>query len=180
MWPYYSDYLLFCFFFFKKAFQGEMSELFCTVSVNDVPDPSISGLDTSERIASIYTHLQAFFPHFKRVYEQQTDLQLPMSQLLTEITTVSTRSRDLAVLINFFYQSLFPNLPVPEPAGGPTTLPPPQNVFQQKVYGCAVLKTYKEFLSNVFRELRVLKSQVCGRRTQINPRLLRGMTKGWP
>lgn len=153
-----------------------MSELICKVSVNDVPDPNISGLEPSERIVSIYTHLQAFFPHFKRVYEQQTDLQSPTSPLLTELTGVSARSRNLAASINSFYQSLFPNLPVPEPAGGPTTLPPPQNVFQQKVYGCVVLKTYKEFLSNVSRELRTLKSKVCRRRIQINTFFF----WGWP
>ncbi|XP_034458491.1 IL-6 subfamily cytokine M17 isoform X2 [Hippoglossus hippoglossus] len=151
-----------------KAAQGEMSELFCKVSVNNVPDPNISGLEPSERIASIYTHLQTFMAHFKRVYEQQTDLQLPSSPLLAELTGVSGRSRGLAALINGFYQSLFPNLPMPEPAGGPTTLPPPQNVFQQKVYGCVVLKTYKEFLSNVSRELRTLKGKVCRRRIEMN------------
>ncbi|XP_026153506.1 IL-6 subfamily cytokine M17 [Mastacembelus armatus] len=151
-----------------KVSQGEMSELFCKVSVNNVPDPNISGLDPSERIVSIYTHLQAFVPHFKRVYEQQTDLQSPKSPLLTQLTSVSARSRNLAALINAFYQSVFPNLPIPEPAGGATTLPPPQNVFQQKVYGCVVLKTYKEFLSNVSNELRTLKFKVCRRRMQLN------------
>ncbi|KAM9338427.1 IL-6 subfamily cytokine M17 [Symphorus nematophorus] len=151
-----------------KASQGEMAELFCKVSVSDIPDPNISGLEPSERIASISTHLQAFFPHFKRVYEQQTDLQSPTSPLLAELIVVSTRSKSLVALINSFYQSLFPNLPVPEPAGGPTTLPPPQNVFQQKVYGCVVLKTYKELLLNVSRELRTLKNKVCRRRIQIN------------
>ncbi|XP_060934955.1 IL-6 subfamily cytokine M17 isoform X2 [Limanda limanda] len=155
------------------AAQGEMSELFCKVSVNNVPDPNISGLEPSERIASIYTHLQSFMAHFKRVYEQQTDLQLPTSPLLGELTVVSARSRGLANLINSFYQSLFPNLPMPEPAGGPTMLPPPQNVFQQKVYGCAVLKNYKEFLSNVSRELRTLKGKVCRRRIESNTFLLR-------
>lgn len=140
-----------------------MGELFCQVTVSDVPDPNISGLEPSERIASISTHLQSFFPHFKRVYEQQTDLQAPTSPLLTQLNTISLRSKGLAALVNSFYQSLFPNLPVPEPAGGPTTLPPPQNIFQQKVYGCVVLKTYKEFLSNVSRELRTLKHKVCRR-----------------
>ncbi|XP_030598986.1 IL-6 subfamily cytokine M17 [Archocentrus centrarchus] len=147
-----------------KATQGEMSELFCKVSVNNIPDPNISGLEPPEKIASIYTHLQAFFPHFKRVYEQQIDLQSPQSPLLKDLTRLSIRSKSLAGLINKFYQRLFPNLPVPEPAGGPTTLPPAQNVFQQKVYGCVVLKTYKEFMSNVSKELRNLKSKVCRKR----------------
>ncbi|XP_030005704.1 IL-6 subfamily cytokine M17 [Sphaeramia orbicularis] len=151
-----------------KLSQGDMSELLCKVSVNNIPDPNISGLESSERIVSIYTHLQEFFPHFRRVYEQQTDLQLPSSPLLTDLETIDTRSRWLAVHIKDFYQSLFPNLPLPEPAGGATSLPPPQNVFQQKVYGCAVLKTFKEFLSNVSKELRTLKNSVCRRRVQTN------------
>ncbi|XP_071401639.1 IL-6 subfamily cytokine M17 [Centroberyx affinis] len=151
-----------------KATQGDMSELFCKTSINNVPDPNISGLDPSERIASIYTHVQAFFPHLKRVYEQQTDLQLPTTMLLTELTRVSNRSSSLAALVNCIYQSLFPNLPVPEPAREPTSLPPSQNTFQQKVYGCVVLKRFKEFLSNVARELRTLKTQVCKKRTQVN------------
>ena len=53
-------------------------------------------------------------------------------------------------------------MPVPEP--GPTAPPPPMNVFQQKVYGCVLLKTYRDFLSNVARELKALRS-VCRRRT---------------
>ncbi|XP_029941040.1 IL-6 subfamily cytokine M17 [Salarias fasciatus] len=151
-----------------KASQGEMSELLCKVSISNIPDPTISGLEPSERILSIYTQLQAFFPHFRRVYEQQTDLQLPTSPLLSELTGVRARSRDLAAVVNNFYQRFFPNLPVPEPAGGPTTLPPSQNVFQQKVYGCVVLKTYREFLSNVSRELKNLKSKVCRKKQRRN------------
>ncbi|KAK2819144.1 hypothetical protein Q5P01_024705 [Channa striata] len=144
-----------------KASQGEILELPCTMSGSNIPDPNISGLEPSERIVSIYEHLQAFFPHFKRVYEQQTDLQLPTSPLLTELNTVHSRSRSLANLVNIIYQSTFPNRPMPEPAGGPTTLPPPQNIFQQKVYGCAVLRTYKEFLSNVSPELKDLRRKIC-------------------
>lgn len=164
----------------QMASQGDLTEIPCTVSGNNIPDPSISGLEPSERIENIYTHLQDFFPHFKRVYEQQTDLQLPTSALLNELSRVRISSRNLAVLVYNFYQHLFPNLPGPEPAGGPTTLPPPQNIFQQKVYGCAVLKTFKEFLSNVSQELRTVKSQVCKRKSlKRNTHFLR-TTQGWP
>ncbi|XP_054469053.1 IL-6 subfamily cytokine M17 [Anoplopoma fimbria] len=142
-----------------KASQGELPDFFCKGPVNDVPDPNISGLEPSEKLLSVYTHLQDFFPHLKRVYEQQTDLQSPDSPLLIVFPRLRANSRNLATLINNSYQSLFPNLPVPEPAGGPTTLPPPQNVFQQKIYGCVVLKTYKQLLSNVSRELRTLKNK---------------------
>ncbi|XP_034048531.1 uncharacterized protein LOC117529780 [Thalassophryne amazonica] len=151
-----------------KESQGEMSELFCKVPVSGVPDPNISGLESSERIMSIYTQLQGYFPHLKRVHEQQTDLQPSSSPLLDMMTTVSDRSRTLAALISNLYQSLFPNLPVPESAGGLTPLPPSQNIFQQKVYGCVLLKSFKEFLSNVSRELRTVRSQVCRRSPEMN------------
>ncbi|XP_068609299.1 IL-6 subfamily cytokine M17 [Brachionichthys hirsutus] len=149
-----------------KASQGEMPEFFCKVPVSDIPDSQISGLQPAEKLASIWTHLQAFFPHLKWVYEQQTDLHLPTSPLLRDLTNVRVRSEWLVPIINSLHQSLFPNLSLPEPAVGATTLPPPQNVFQQKIYGCVVLKTYKEFLSNVSRELRNLKN-VCNGRTEM-------------
>ncbi|KAM9306345.1 IL-6 subfamily cytokine M17 [Pholidichthys leucotaenia] len=150
-----------------KSSQGEMSEPFCKVPVSNVPNPNISGLDPSERMASIYARLRAFLPHFRRVYEQQTDLQPPTSPLLSKLTAVSAHSGNLASLVKDLYQERFPNLPAPEPEGGPTALPPAQNVFQQKVYGCVVLKSYKEFLSNVCRELRTLKGSECHSRVRM-------------
>lgn len=147
----------------QKMSQGDISGFFCKVSLSNIPDPNISNLEQSEKMASIYTHLRAFFPHFRRVYEQQSDLQPPTNTLLGLLDTVSDRSRTLARAISSLYQDLYPNQPglELEPAGHPTKLPPPQNVFQQKVYGCVVLKTYREFLSNVMEELRKLKSSVC-------------------
>ncbi|XP_040052770.1 IL-6 subfamily cytokine M17 [Gasterosteus aculeatus] len=151
-----------------KTSQGENAELLCKASFNYIPDPNISGLEPWERLLSIYKHLQDFFPHFSRVYEQQMDLQSPASRLLAELNRTNGGRRNLAALISSSYQSLFPNLPMPEPAGGPTTLPSPQNVFQQKVYGCQVLKTYRELVSNVCRELKTMKSKVCRSRKPVN------------
>lgn len=150
-----------------------MSEFFCKVSLSDVPVPNISGMEQSDRIASVSTQLRAFFPHFRRVFEQQSDLQPPTSALLSQLGVVRARNRNLASVVSSLYQSLYPNLPGPgpEPRGDPTKLPPPQNVFQQKVYGCVVLKTYKEFLSNIMREMRMLKSNVCAGRMESNVQL---------
>lgn len=145
-----------------------MSEFFCKVSLSDVPVPNISGMEQSDRIASISTQLRAFFPHFSRVYEQQSDLQPPTSALLSQLGVVRARNSNLASVVSSLYQSLYPNLPGPELEGDPTKLPPPQNVFQQKVYGCVVLKTYKEFLLNVMREMRMLKSNACAERMERN------------
>lgn len=155
-------------FLLQKTSQGENAELLCKASFNYIPDPNISGLEPWERLLSIYKHLQDFFPHFSRVYEQQMDLQSPASRLLAELNRTNGGRRNLAALISSSYQSLFPNLPMPEPAGGPTTLPSPQNVFQQKVYGCQVLKTYRELVSNVCRELKTMKSKVCRSRKPVN------------
>ncbi|XP_051906842.1 IL-6 subfamily cytokine M17 [Hippocampus zosterae] len=147
-----------------KASQGEMSDVFCRASLQDIPEPGISGLEPSERMESILDHLQEFLPHLRRIYEQQKDLQAPDSPVLVQLGHVSQRGRDLGALVRAFFWNTFPNLQ--EPAEGPTVLePPPQNIFQQKVYGCVVVKTYKEFLSNVAREFRSLKGKVCrGRR----------------
>ncbi|XP_027881374.1 IL-6 subfamily cytokine M17 [Xiphophorus couchianus] len=144
-----------------KASQGEMAELLCKASVSDIPDPNISGLEPSEKTASMYAQLQAFAPHLRRVYEQQTDLQPPKSPLLNLLNMVINRTGMLTRRINNFYHKVFPNLPLPEPAGGSTTVPSPQNIFQQKVYGCVVLTTYKKLLTNMSKNMRTLRSKVC-------------------
>ncbi|XP_012704805.2 IL-6 subfamily cytokine M17 [Fundulus heteroclitus] len=144
-----------------KAFQGEMGPGVCKATGFDVPDPNISGLEPSERMASMYTHLQAFSSHLKRVQEQQTDLQLPGSIVLRKINESRVQNKRLSSSINSLYHTFFPNLPLPEPAGGPTTLPPPQTVFQQKIYGCVVLTTYKVFLANMSKNVKTLKSKMC-------------------
>lgn len=150
-------------FFLQKASQGEMSEFLCKAALKDVPSPVISGLEPPERVEGIYSLLQDFLPHFKRVYDQQVDIQSPGSQLLAQLSAVPARGRSLAASVREFHRSLFPNLPVPEPEppAGPTELPPAQNVFQQKVYACVVLRSYKDFLSNVVRETRTLRNQLC-------------------
>lgn len=148
-------------FFLQKASQGEMSEFLCKVALKDVPSPVISGLEPPERVESIYSLLQDFLPHFKRVYDQQVDIQSPGSQLLAQLSAVPARGRSLAASVREVHRSLFPNLPVLEPPAGPTELPPAQNVFQQKVYACVVLRSYKDFLSNVVRETRTLRNQLC-------------------
>lgn len=141
----------------QKTSLEEESEFLFKVPLSGIPDSNISGLEQSERMASISTNLRAFFPHFRRVYDQQSDLQLPNSPLLNQLSSVRNRSRMLANVISCLYRNRYPNQPGPEPAGGPTKLPPPQSIFQQKVYGYVVLETYREFLSKVKRELRTMR-----------------------
>lgn len=148
-------------FVWQKASQGEMSEFSCKMPRKDVPSPVISGLEPPERVDSIYSLLQDFLPHFKRVYEQQVDIQSPSSLLLSQLKVVPTRGRHLADTVREFHRCHFPNLPVPEHAEGPTALPPAQNIFQQKMYGCVVLRSYKDFLLNVMREMRTLRNKFC-------------------
>lgn len=152
--------LSFSWFVLQKASQGEMSEFTCKVLRKDVPSPVISGLEPAARVDSIYSLLQDFLPHFKRVYDQQVDIQSPSSPLLTQLRTVLARGRLLADAVRELHRCLFPNLPVPQPAEAPTALPPAQNIFQQKMYGCVVLRSYKDFLSNVMRETRTLRNKL--------------------
>lgn len=155
--------------FLQIAAQGEgFQKAVHKASMSGVPDPKISGLEPSERIASIHTQLRAFLPHLKQVQEQQGNLQPPKSQLVDRLIRLTKQSEMLAARVEDFYKNLFPNQPLPEPSGGPTTLPPAQNVFQQKVYGYVVLTTYKKLLSNILKERKTLKSKVCRRRKQTN------------
>lgn len=148
----------------QKSSLGEQSEFFCKASQSNVPDANISGLEQSERMASVSAHLRAFLPHLRWVYAQQSDLQPPTSALLRQLHTLSNRSRTLANVFSSLYQDLYPNQlgPGPEPVGGPTEPPPTQTVFEQKIYGCLVLKTYRRFLSNMMGELnKSLKCNMC-------------------
>ncbi|XP_067107061.1 IL-6 subfamily cytokine M17 isoform X1 [Osmerus mordax] len=144
-----------------KTSQGDLSELFCKMSMDNVPDPDISGLDPSARIQSMYSHIKTFLPHLQRVTEQQTDLQIFSNPLLSKLSDTYSRTSSLGSQISCIYQMLFPNSPLLEPAGEPTPLPLSQNIFQQKVYGCVVLKRLKQFLSNATREIKALKHQTC-------------------
>lgn len=153
----------FFWFALQKASQGEMSGFSCKVPQKDVPSPVISGLEPPERVESIYYLLQDFLPHFKRVYDQQVDIQTPSSQLLAQLRTASARVGYLADTVRETHRCLFPNLPVPEPVGS-TALPLAQNIFQQKMYGCVVLQSYKDFLSNIVRETKTLRNKFCKRR----------------
>lgn len=143
-----------------------MYEFSCKVPQKDVPSSIISGLEPSERVESIYSLLQDFLPHFKRVYDQQVDIQSPSSHLLTQLKAVPSRGGNLADIVREVHRCLFPNLPVLEPAKGPTALPPAQNIFQQKMYGCVVLQSYKDFLLNVTREKRTLRNKRSRKRRQ--------------
>ena len=138
------------------------------MSMDNVPDPDISGLDPSARIQSMYSNTQIFLPHLQRVTEQQTDLQIISSPLLSKLSQACSRTSSLGSQISCIYQPFFPNSPLLEPVGVPTPLPLSQNIFQQKVYGCVVLKRLKEFLSNATREIKALKHQICTKGTQPN------------
>ncbi|MEQ2250676.1 hypothetical protein ILYODFUR_003389 [Ilyodon furcidens] len=143
-----------------KASEGKTAEIFCKVFVSGIPDPNISGLEDLEKIASMYKQLQLFSPHLKRVYEYRMELH-PKSPLLNLINIVRDQSRRLTLRLNDIYRFFYPDLSLPEPAGGPTKLLKPQNIFKQKVYGCVVLTTYKKLLTNISRDMRTLTRKAC-------------------
>ncbi|XP_072548922.1 IL-6 subfamily cytokine M17 [Salminus brasiliensis] len=141
--------------------QGDFAEQFCQTSIDNVPTSTLSGQTPPERVLSIYTHLKEFLPHLKKVQEQQNDLQPSSSPLLPLLSEIKDHVGHLAHRVNSIFQTLQPNIPLPEPPAWPTRIPPAQNVFQQKVYGCVVLTRLGEFLSRTVDELRLLKSSMC-------------------
>lgn len=129
--------------------------------MNNIPVSSLSGQTSADRTLNIYTRLKEFLPHIKKVLEQQSDLMPPQSPLLNSLDETWQRTGHLIYKVNCILQLLQPNIPIPEPAFRPTGIPLPQNVFQQKVYGCVVLTRLNEFLLRVVDELRSLKGSMC-------------------
>lgn len=129
--------------------------------MNNIPVSSLSGQTSADRTLNIYTRLKEFLPHIKKVLEQQSDLMPPQSPLLNSLDETWQRTGHLIHKVNCILQLLQPNIPIPEPAFRPTGIPLPQNVFQQKVYGCVVLTRLNEFLLRVVDELRSLKGSMC-------------------
>ncbi|XP_077594069.1 IL-6 subfamily cytokine M17, partial [Stigmatopora nigra] len=131
-----------------NASQGAWSDDYCHVSRPDVPKPNISGLD------QVLDRVLVFWPHLRLVYEQQKELQDPGSPLVLGLKTAWSRNQDLGARLMALgvFPEVVPSVPSP---------PLVQNVFEQKVYGCVLLKNYKKFLIRALRELRTLKGRAC-------------------
>ncbi|XP_058632207.1 IL-6 subfamily cytokine M17 isoform X2 [Onychostoma macrolepis] len=149
-----------------KASQGDSGDLICDVQMDNVPVSTISGQTTSERILSVYTHLKEFLPHMKTVMEQQKDLNPPTNPVAEGLHSMITHVRHIALRVNCILQILQPNIPIPEPAERPTGIPPAQNIFQQKAYGCIVLSRLQELLGQAVQEQKSLKGKMCRKRTK--------------
>ncbi|XP_016145103.1 uncharacterized protein [Sinocyclocheilus grahami] len=149
-----------------KASQGDSADLICDMQMDNVPVSTISGQTMSERILSVYTHLKEFLPHMKTVMEQQKDLNPPTNPVVEGLHSMITHVRHIALRVNCILQILQPNIPIPEPAERPTGVPPAQNIFQQKAYGCIVLSRLQELLSQAVQEQKSLKGKMCRKRTK--------------
>ncbi|XP_026067401.1 IL-6 subfamily cytokine M17 [Carassius auratus] len=149
-----------------KTSQGDSADLICDMQMDNVPVSTISGQTMSERILSVYTHLKEFLPHMKTVMEQQKDLNPPTNLVVEGLHSMITHVHHIALRVNCILQILQPNIPIPEPAERPTGIPPAQNIFQQKAYGCIVLSRLQELLSQAVQEQKSLKGKLCRKRNK--------------
>ncbi|XP_059404155.1 uncharacterized protein LOC132139656 [Carassius carassius] len=150
-----------------KASQGDFADLICDMQLDNVPVSTVSGQTISQRILSVYTHLKEFLPHMKTVMEQQKDLNPPTNPVAEGLNRMITHVRHIAVRVNCILEFLQPNIPIPEPAERPTGIPPAQNIFQQKAYGCIVLSQLQELLSQAVQEQKSLKKRkMCRKKDQ--------------
>ncbi|KAI1882421.1 hypothetical protein AGOR_G00250520 [Albula goreensis] len=158
------------------ASQGDFSDLFCKLPVNDIPRAEISGRGSLERLRNVHATLGQFQQHIAMVTEEQRNLQAPGSPLLAGLEGAQAQVTNLAASVAALLQILHPNIPTEADGSRPydPALAAARNVFQQKIYGCAVLSRHRDFLSNVQQELKDLKVKVqeCGSRTV---RSLRGI-----
>lgn len=141
-------------------------EFICQAQTEGIPEATVSGQDGMERLMGMHVRLHDFVPHLQHVYEQQAELQLPGSELLSQLGDVQKRCPHLAERLHILLQLLLPNS-VLEPLGptGQPPLLPPLNSFQQKAYGCNVLTRFRSFLNQSQRDLKVLRGEACKRRT---------------
>ncbi|XP_051749277.1 IL-6 subfamily cytokine M17 [Ctenopharyngodon idella] len=149
-----------------KASQGDSADLICDMQMDNVPESTISGQTISERILSVYTRLKEFLPHMKTVMEQQKDFNPPTNPVAEGLSEMITHVHRTAMRVNCLLQILQPNIPIPEPAERPTGIPPAQNIFQQKAYGCIVLSRLQELLSKAIKEQKSIKGKMCRKRTK--------------
>ncbi|XP_067294829.1 IL-6 subfamily cytokine M17 [Pseudorasbora parva] len=148
-----------------KASQGDLADLICDMQMDNVPKSTISGSTTLDRISSVYSRLKEFLPHMKTVMEQQKDFNPPTNLVAEGLDKMITQVHYTALRVNCLLQFLQPNIPIPEPAERPTGIPPAQNIFQQKAYGCIVLSRLQELLSKAVQEQRgLLREKFAGRK----------------
>ncbi|XP_039514828.1 IL-6 subfamily cytokine M17 isoform X2 [Pimephales promelas] len=148
-----------------KASQGDSTDLICDMQMDNVPESTISGQTISERILSVYTRLKEFPPHMKTVMEQQRDFNPPTNPVAEGLNMIMTHVHHTALTVNCLLQILQPNILISEPAERPTGIPPAQNIFQQKAYGCTVLSRLQELLSKAVQEQKSLRRKMCRKGT---------------
>ncbi|KAJ8393911.1 hypothetical protein AAFF_G00054440 [Aldrovandia affinis] len=140
------------------ASQGDFSDLFCKLPVSDVPRAEIVGQGTLERLRSVCATLGLFRHHVVVVTEEQENLQDPENPLLARLQGTQTYITNLAASIAAVLQTLHPNEPTEAAAPHPYAPGHARNVFQQKIYGCAVLTGHRDFLLHVLLELKDLRA----------------------
>ncbi|KAA0717123.1 hypothetical protein E1301_Tti014414 [Triplophysa tibetana] len=150
-----------------KASNLDSTDFICDMQMVNVPVSTISGQSISERIFSVYTRLKEFLPHLKTVMEQQKDFDPPTNPVSDGLKHMIAHVDRISLIVNCLLQVLKPNIPILEPAERPTGIPPAQNAFQQKAYGCIVLSRLQELLSPAFQELKSLRGRRCRRRTEL-------------
>ncbi|KAJ8346577.1 hypothetical protein SKAU_G00279780 [Synaphobranchus kaupii] len=136
--------------------QGDFSETFCKLPVKEVPRAEITGYGTVVRLRNIHTTLGLFLQHITVVMEEQENLQDAENPLLEVLLDAQAHITNMATSVSRILQTLQPNEP-PEVAGPAHASSPARNIFQQKIYGCAVLTNHRDFLSHVLQELKNLK-----------------------
>lgn len=144
--------------------QGDFSEMFCKLPEKEVPSTKVPDLETLEGLRNVHTTLGLFRQHIAVVMEEQENLQDSENPLLKELLEAQFQIANLVASVHRLLQTLHPNEP-PEVAGpgrGPAP-GPSRNTFQQKIYGCAVLTNYRDFLSQLWQKLKdlKLKGQTC-------------------
>ncbi|XP_078522125.1 oncostatin-M [Lissotriton helveticus] len=130
----------------------------CDALAEWFPQEDIPSLTEIKMLQLIYWTLETMEKAITCIIGQQKALN-PNSSLIHSLTSVEHSTQGL---LSNIYCVLYILRKVP-PSFSPTDMPTPYDIFEQKVQGCRVLKTYVKFISEVSTGLTKLIQHGCWR-----------------
>lgn len=146
-------------FYFLSFFQLNVYKYKGSPPLADVPDSSISGSSTSEKLQDVYVKAILFQSHIAKLQEYQRDLWGDQQSLKMLLSKVQFRLTHFCATINKTLFNMDPEFSLPP------TAPPPQlshsHDFAKKVYGRDVINALTDWLNEVLPVLSA--TELCDR-----------------
>lgn len=128
-----------------------------SIQDNNVPDSTISGNQTSEKLQNIYAKNVLFQWHLSKVQEYETNVWHSPESVLEPLRRIKYRLSDHLVTTERLLNVLDPKCPLPMQAA-PPELSHNDN-YTKKKYGWAVIRRLKDLFAQVLQELADIEAK---------------------